>query len=198
MAKTMLRLPIGIQDFESLRIDGYTYIDKTEYVYRLVNEGRYYFLSRPRRFGKSLLLSTIKALFLLPLWALGAIPVAIGTGIVSGLAPIWGQILSFVLQAAVLVGVFCGVYKLVFPNRKLTELFKKKNRRWLLLGAVAVTGLNFILSAAWPGWSILRVILMTAGGFCPIDCEWWHFTLENEPFPDTYFEFPVSTDPLKR
>ena len=40
--------------------------------------------------------------------------------------------------------------------------------------------------------------LMTAGGFCPIDCEWWHFTLENEPFPDTYFEFPVSTDPLKR
>ena len=59
----MLRLPIGIQDFESLRIDGYTYIDKTEYVYRLVNEGRYYFLSRPRRFGKSLLLSTIKALF---------------------------------------------------------------------------------------------------------------------------------------
>lgn len=63
MAKTMLRLPIGIQDFESLRIDGYTYIDKTEYVYRLVNEGRYYFLSRPRRFGKSLLLSTIKALF---------------------------------------------------------------------------------------------------------------------------------------
>ena len=40
--------------------------------------------------------------------------------------------------------------------------------------------------------------LMTAGGFCPIDCEWWHFTLADEPFPDTYFEFPVSTDPLKR
>jgi len=40
--------------------------------------------------------------------------------------------------------------------------------------------------------------LMISGGFAPIDCEWWHFTLENEPFPDTYFEFPVSTDPLKR
>lgn len=115
----------------------------------------------------------IKALILLPLWALGSIPVAIGTGIVSGIAPIWGQILSFILQAAVLVGVFCGVYKLIFPNRKLTELFKKKNRRWLLLGAVAVTGLNFILSAAWPGWSILRVILMTAGGF-GILCLLWH------------------------
>ena len=59
-----MKLPIGIQDFESLRMDGYTYIDKTELIYRLVSEGRYYFLSRPRRFGKSLLLSTIKALFL--------------------------------------------------------------------------------------------------------------------------------------
>ena len=59
-----MKLPIGIQDFESLRIDGYEYIDKTEQIYRLVSEGRYYFLSRPRRFGKSLLLSTIKALFL--------------------------------------------------------------------------------------------------------------------------------------
>ena len=58
-----MKLPIGIQDFESLRKDGYLYIDKTEQVYRLVSEGRYYFLSRPRRFGKSLLISTIKALF---------------------------------------------------------------------------------------------------------------------------------------
>ena len=59
-----MKLPIGIQDFESLRKDGYLYVDKTEQVYRLASEGRYYFLSRPRRFGKSLLISTLKALFL--------------------------------------------------------------------------------------------------------------------------------------
>lgn len=53
--------PIGIQNFESLRQDGYLYIDKTAWVYQLVNTGRYYFLSRPRRFGKSLLLSTLEA-----------------------------------------------------------------------------------------------------------------------------------------
>jgi len=40
--------------------------------------------------------------------------------------------------------------------------------------------------------------LMISGGFAPIDCEWWHFTLENEPYPDTYFEFPVSVGSLKR
>jgi len=56
-------LPIGIQNFESLRKDGYLYVDKTALVYDLVTKGRYYFLSRPRRFGKSLLLSTLHAYF---------------------------------------------------------------------------------------------------------------------------------------
>lgn len=55
--------PIGIQNFESLRQDGYVYVDKTAVVYRLVTTGRYYFLSRPRRFGKSLLISTLEAYF---------------------------------------------------------------------------------------------------------------------------------------
>lgn len=57
------KLPIGIQDFESLRNDNYVYVDKTEYIYRLVSSGKSYFLSRPRRFGKSLLLSALRAYF---------------------------------------------------------------------------------------------------------------------------------------
>ena len=55
--------PIGIQDFEKIRQGSYFYIDKTALVYQLVKTGSYYFLSRPRRFGKSLLLSTIEAYF---------------------------------------------------------------------------------------------------------------------------------------
>lgn len=55
--------PIGIQNFESLREDQYLYIDKTKLVYELAKTGRYYFLSRPRRFGKSLLISTLEAYF---------------------------------------------------------------------------------------------------------------------------------------
>lgn len=53
--------PIGIQNFESLINDGYVYVDKTALVYQMATTGRYYFLSRPRRFGKSLLLSTLEA-----------------------------------------------------------------------------------------------------------------------------------------
>ena len=57
------KLPIGVQDFRLMQEDNNLYIDKTEYVYKLVTEGYYYFLSRPRRFGKSLLLSTLHELF---------------------------------------------------------------------------------------------------------------------------------------
>lgn len=58
-----MKYPIGIQDFEGLRNDGYVYVDKTALIYQLVTTGKYYFLSRPRRFGKSLLLSTLEAYF---------------------------------------------------------------------------------------------------------------------------------------
>lgn len=58
-----LKYPIGIQSFEKLRNDGYVYVDKTDIVYKLVNSGSYFFFSRPRRFGKSLLVSTLAAYF---------------------------------------------------------------------------------------------------------------------------------------
>ena len=58
-----MKYPIGIQDFEKIIEDGYVYVDKTDLVYKLANEGHVYFLSRPRRFGKSLLISTLKYYF---------------------------------------------------------------------------------------------------------------------------------------
>jgi hypothetical protein len=58
-----MKYPIGIQDFEDLRRNCYAYVDKTNFVYKLADDGKYYFLSRPRRFGKSLFLSTLEAYF---------------------------------------------------------------------------------------------------------------------------------------
>ena len=55
--------PIGIQNFEKIREGEYVYVDKTATLYQLVTTGTYYFLSRPRRFGKSLLVSTLEAYF---------------------------------------------------------------------------------------------------------------------------------------
>ena len=59
-----MKYPIGIQSFDQIIEKGYVYVDKTNLIYRLVNEGKIYFLSRPRRFGKSLLVSTLKSYFL--------------------------------------------------------------------------------------------------------------------------------------
>ena len=58
------KLPIGIQSFEKIRTGGFTYIDKTDLIYQLASTKSPYFLSRPRRFGKSLLMSTLEAYFL--------------------------------------------------------------------------------------------------------------------------------------
>ena len=57
------KYPVGIQSFESIRTGGYIYVDKTPLVYKMITEGKPYFLSRPRRFGKSLLCSTLEAVF---------------------------------------------------------------------------------------------------------------------------------------
>ncbi|MDE6336689.1 MAG: AAA family ATPase, partial [Muribaculaceae bacterium] len=62
MAKS-IKYPVGIQTFEKIITGHYLYVDKTALVYELVNRAEYVFLSRPRRFGKSLLMSTIEAYF---------------------------------------------------------------------------------------------------------------------------------------
>ena len=59
-----MKYPIGIQTFSQIIQDGYVYVDKTDLVYSLANSGKIFFLSRPRRIGKSLLLSTLKSYFL--------------------------------------------------------------------------------------------------------------------------------------
>lgn len=58
-----MKYPLGIQSFGDIRTDRYLYVDKTSYIYDIVSRGKYYFLSRPRRFGKSLLISTLEAYF---------------------------------------------------------------------------------------------------------------------------------------
>ncbi len=58
-----MKYPIGIQSFDQIINEGYLYIDKTKLIYDLVQNGKIYFLSRPRRFGKSLLVSTLECYF---------------------------------------------------------------------------------------------------------------------------------------
>ncbi len=64
MKHSLQPLPIGVQSFEKIITGNYLYVDKTEFIYNLIQNGQYYFFARPRRFGKSLLVSTLKEIFL--------------------------------------------------------------------------------------------------------------------------------------
>ncbi len=103
----------------------------------------------------------VKTAFLLPLWVVGSLPAAL----LGTLGPVWDVLLSLAIQAGVLVGLFCLVYKLLFPKRKVRELFRRKNLRWLLLGAVALTGADMVLAQMWPEWTALRFALLLGAGF---------------------------------
>ena len=59
----MKKLPVGLQDFRYLRENDFAYVDKTSFLYQMIDSGKFFFLSRPRRFGKSLTVSTLKYLF---------------------------------------------------------------------------------------------------------------------------------------
>ncbi len=102
----------------------------------------------------------IKGTILLPLWAVGAVPTALATA----LSPLWGALLAFLLQTIFLLTLFCGVYKTVFPERKVRELFRKKNLKKIFLGAFTVTVVNALLTQLWTNWPAWRAVLLSVVG----------------------------------
>lgn len=103
----------------------------------------------------------VKTACLLPLWAVGCLPAALAPA--AGL--LWRALLDFGVQTAALAGLFCLVYKLLFPQHKVRELFRRKNLRRLLLGAAALTAADLLLAILWPRWTAARTALMLAAGF---------------------------------
>ena len=106
----------------------------------------------------------VKGTILLPLWAIGAIPVALA----SALSPLRWALLSLALQVAVLLVLFGIVYKLIFPQRKVRELFKKKNLARLFLGALTVTAANILLTQLWTDWPVWRAVLLALVGLAVV------------------------------
>lgn len=123
----------------------------------------------------------VKTLIFLPLWALGAIPVTIGTAVFTAMAPIWAQVCGALLQIALLIGAFGLGYKLVFPHKKVRDIFKKRNFKWLFMGAGAVTMANFVLTTAWTGWPVVRAIVMTVVGFGALFLLWHRIAKKVKP-----------------
>ncbi len=110
----------------------------------------------------------VKSVFLLPLWALGTVPAAL----VPALGPVWDALAGLGVQLGVMTGLFCLVYKLLFPDRKVRDLFRKKNLKWLFLGAVTVTAADVVLTQLWTDWPVARALVLAVVSFGVLGLLW--------------------------
>ena len=117
--------------------------------------------------------AAVRAVVLLPLWAVGEVAFAVASAFSAALATSAGQlVLGFLLQLGILLGVFLVVYKLIFPKTPVKELLSKKKFPWLLAAAAAVTIANIVLEQVWGHWGIVRIILMAAVGYITLSLLW--------------------------
>lgn len=104
----------------------------------------------------------VRALVVTPLWAVGHGLILLLSSLMTALAPVWQGLAAFLLQALLLAGIFLLLYKLIFPNRKLTDLLKKKNWLYLLLGSAALAGTDFALRTFVPEYHWIGVGIRVA------------------------------------
>ena len=115
----------------------------------------------------------VRAVVLLPLWAIGEVAFAVAGAFSAALAAPAGQlVLGFLAQLGILLAVFLTAYKLIFPKTPVKELFSKRKFPWLLAAAAAVTIANLVLEKVWDHWGIMRIILMAAVGYIVLSILW--------------------------
>lgn len=115
----------------------------------------------------------VRAVVLLPLWAIGEVAFAVASAFSAALATSAGQLLlGFLAQLGILLAVFLVAYKAIFPKTPVKELLSKKKFPWLLAAAAAVTIANTALEQVWDHWGVVRIILMAAVGYITLSLLW--------------------------
>ena len=117
---------------------------------------------------RALLLSqpvAVRALLLLPLWCVGRAGIAGLALLLRALAPVWQMVLGVLLNALLLIGLFALVYKLLFPNRSLKALLKKKNWIALACASVVLSVADALLRRHWPDYAPVSIGIRLGLGF---------------------------------
>ena len=105
----------------------------------------------------------VRALILLPLWGIGELLIVLLSALWS--SPVGQALLHFLLEAALLLGLFALVWKLLFPNVPLRRLFSRKTFPWLIAGALLITVADALLGYFWEDWKTWRIVLLAVTGF---------------------------------
>ena len=122
----------------------------------------------------------VRALILLPLWGIGEVLTVLLTGLVQ--SPIGQAVLHALLEAGLLIGLFLLVWKLLFPNVPLKQVFNKRTLPWLIGGALLLTVANAVLCLVWDDWKTWRIVLYAVVGLGVLTLLWWR-VLRNLPLP---------------
>jgi hypothetical protein len=105
----------------------------------------------------------VRALVLLPLWGIGELLTVLLSAFWN--SPVGQVFLHFMLEAALLTGLFMLVWKLLFPNVPVRKLFSKKYLPWLIGGALVITAADALLGYFWEDWKVWRIVLFALVGF---------------------------------
>ncbi len=105
----------------------------------------------------------VRALVLLPLWGIGEALITLLTALWN--SPVGQVVLHFLLEAALLAGLFLIVWKLLFPHVPVTKFFSRKKLPWLIGGAVLITAADALLGYYWEPWKVWRIVLLAVVGF---------------------------------
>lgn len=106
----------------------------------------------------------VRGAVLLPMWCVGKAMITALSLLWTALAPMWQVVLGVLLNAALLVGLFLLVYKLLFPNRSLKTLFTKRNLLVLVIGSVALAATDAVLRALWPEYAPISIGIKIGAG----------------------------------
>lgn len=117
---------------------------------------RAFFLSQP---------AAVRGAVLLPMWCVGKAMLTVLSLLWTALAPVWQIVLGVLLNALLLVGLFMLVYKLIFPNRSLKNLFKKRNLLALVIGSVTLSVADAVCKAYWPEYAPISIGIKVGVGF---------------------------------
>ncbi len=105
----------------------------------------------------------VRALVLLPLWGIGELLITLLTALWN--SPVGQVLLHFLLEAALLIGLFALVWKLLFPHVPVRKLFSRKKLPWLIGGALLITAADALLGYYWEPWKVWRIVLLVIVGF---------------------------------
>ena len=122
----------------------------------------------------------VRALVLLPLWGVGELLITLLSLLWK--SPIGQFLLHFVLEAALLIGLFVLVWKLLFPHVPIRKLFSRKTLPWLIGGALVIAVADAVLGWFWEPWKILRIVLLVLVGFAVL-LLLYHRILDRLPLP---------------